>query len=229
MGGSYGGFMTIRVLGVDYRFRSAVPERGPLIVVANHINFLEAPIVYTHLRPRPVVGFAKAENWQNPLLRPLAELWDTIPVHRGEADVTAIRRALAVLRDGGILGVTPEGTRTGDGRMRRGRPGVALLALRSGAPIQPMACHGHEAFWTNVRRLRRTDFVMTVGSPFRLIAPEGRSTSDVRQRMVDEVMYQLSALLPVRYRGDYHDLAEATEEYLRFAPGAESNLRAALV
>ena len=200
-----------------------VPDRGPLIIVTNHINFLEAPIVYTHLLPRPVIGFAKAENWRNPLLRPLVNLWKAIPLRRGEADLTAIRQGIAVLEAGGILAVAPEGTRSGHGRLLRGRPGVAFLALRTGAAVLPVVCHGHEPVWQNMARLRRTDFHITVGHPFHLDPLGSRASRRVRQEMIDEVMYQVAALLPRKYRGEYSDPSKATQRYLRFGPGATSN------
>lgn len=209
---------------VDDSQLARVPDCGPLILVVNHVNFLEAPILYTHLQPRPVTGFAKAENWQNPLLRPLFDLWEGIPLHRGEADLTAIRRGLALVEGGGILAIAPEGTRSGHGCLLRGKPGVAIVALRTGAPVLPLACHGHEAFWRNLRRLRRTDFRVSVGVPFHLVAPARRVTRRIRQRIVDEMMYQIAGLLPPRYRGEYADLSSATEDFLHFAPGTASNL-----
>jgi 1-acyl-sn-glycerol-3-phosphate acyltransferase len=201
-----------------------VPDRGPLIMVINHINFLEAPVMYTHLQPRPVTALAKVETWDNPALRPLANLWGAIPLRRGEADTAAIRRALAALEAGYIMIVAPEGTRSGDGRLQRGHPGIVLLALRSGAPLLPVAYYGGELFWRNVSGLRRTDFDIVVGQPFYLDARGGKVTRRVRQQMADEIMHQLAALLPPAYRGVYADLAAATEMYLRFPPGAESNL-----
>ena len=212
---------------VDDAALARVPDRGPLIVVVNHVNFLEAPILYTHLRPRPVTGFAKAENWQNPLMRPLANLWQAIPVRRGEADVAAIRRGLEVLDAGNILAVAPEGTRSGHGRLQRGHPGVALLAVRTAATLLPLACYGHESFWRNIARLRRTDFHVAVGQPFRLDPAGQRVSRQVRQQMVNEIMYQIAALLPQQYRGVYADLSSATERFLRFPDGAGSNLRLA--
>jgi 1-acyl-sn-glycerol-3-phosphate acyltransferase len=205
-----------------------VPERGPLIIVINHVNFLEAPILYTHLQPRPVTGFVKAENLDNPILGPLLfALWGGIPIQRGEADMTAFRQALQALADGQILAIAPEGTRSGHGRLQRGLPGVAFLALRSGAPLLPMAYHGGELFWSNLSRLRRTDFHILMGQPFYLDAGGVKVTRQVRRQMADEVMYQIAALLPPTPQGVYSDLAAATETYLRFPPGAESNLRCA--
>ncbi|MBL7065230.1 MAG: 1-acyl-sn-glycerol-3-phosphate acyltransferase [Anaerolineae bacterium] len=217
----------IRILcRVDDAQLAQVPERGPLIIIVNHVNFLEAPVLYTHLQPRPVTGFVKAENLDNPILGPLLfTLWGGIPIQRGEADMTAFRLALQALEDGQILAVAPEGTRSGHGRLQRGLPGVAFLALRSGAPLLPLACHGGELFWSNLSRLRRTDFHIVVGQPFYLDAGGVKVTRQVRRRMTDEIMYQMAALLPLAYRGVYSDLAEATETHLRFPLGAESNSR----
>jgi 1-acyl-sn-glycerol-3-phosphate acyltransferase len=218
----------IRVLcRVDDTQLAQVPDRGPLIIVANHVNFLEVPLIYTHLQPRPLTGFAKVEAWNNPLTGTLFTMGGAIPLYRGEADVSAFRQALKALEAGHILAVAPEGTRSGHGRLQRGRPGIVLLALHSGTPLLPLVYYGGELFWHNLARLRRTDFHIVVGQPFYLDAGGIKVTRQVRQQMIDEVMYQMAALLPPAYRGVYSDLAAATETYLRFPPGAESNLRRA--
>ena len=201
-----------------------VPAHGPLILVANHVSFIEVPILITHLQPRPITGFAKAENWRNPLTRFLFEVWGGIPLRRGTADTVAFRQALQALEAGYIVAVAPEGTRSGDGQLRPGLPGVVLLALRSGAPLLPMAYHGGEQLRHRLPRLRQTDFHIAIGHPFTLRPGEGRVTSAMRQQMVDEIMYQIAALLPPGYRGCYSDLGAATEQYLRFPPGSRSNL-----
>lgn len=210
---------------VDDAELSKIPACGPLILVCNHINFLEVPLAYTHLMPRRLTGFAKAETWDNPALGWLFSMWEAIPVRRGEADGRALRKAVEVLREGQLLAVAPEGTRSGNGQLQPGRPGVVMVALWSKAPLLPIAYYGGEMFARNVRRLRRTDFHFVVGDPFRLDDRGERATHLVRQRMVDEVMYQLAALLPPDYRGVYTDLDRATETYLRFEPPATSNLR----
>jgi 1-acyl-sn-glycerol-3-phosphate acyltransferase len=209
---------------VDDGELARVPDRGPLILVANHINFLEVPLVYTHLQPRPVTGFAKAETWDNPAMAALFDLWEAIPLQRGEADHSAMRRALAALKDGKILAVAPEGTRSGDGRLQRGQAGVVMLALVSGAPLLPIAYFGSERLRGNMARLRRTDFHIAVGRTFFLDPQGAKVTRELRQQMADEVMFQLAALLPPPYRGSYANLAAASETHLRFPPGSESNL-----
>ncbi len=204
-----------------------VPARGPLIMVTNHVNFLEVPILLTHLQPRPVTGFAKAETWDSLPGRLLFNLWGGIPLQRGEVDRAALRRAEEALAAGKIMGMAPEGTRSGDGRLQRGRPGVVYLALRNGAPLLPITHHGGERFWGNLTHLQRTDFHIAVGNPFTLSVSEPVNAA-IRQKITDEVMYQLASLLPPAHRGYYVDLSNASEHYLRFAPGVESNLRRAI-
>ncbi len=200
-----------------------VPTKGPLIVVANHINFLDVPVLFSHLYPRPFTGLVKAETWNNPVLGWLFSLGGGLPVRRGEGDVRALRLMLDALRNNRIVGMAPEGHRSGHGRLQRGKPGVVLLALHSGAPILPIVYFGLERFYHNIFRLRRTDFNIRVGKPFYLDAGGARVTSAVRQQMVDEIMYQMAALLPPQNRGDYSELAQGTETYLRFAAGSSSN------
>jgi 1-acyl-sn-glycerol-3-phosphate acyltransferase len=210
---------------VDDAQLKQVPARGPLILIANHINFLDAPLIYTHLRPRPLAGFAKIETWDNPILGFLFSLYGAIPLQRGEVDKQALRRGLEALKAGDILAVAPEGTRSGHGRLQRGHAGVVMLALRSGAPILPFVYYGGEKLRQNIRRLRRTDFHIVVGNLFYLDDHGERVTREIRQKMVDEIMYQIAALLPPLYRGVYANIGSATEMYLRFPPDSQSNLR----
>ena len=201
-----------------------VPKAGPLILVGNHVNFLDVPLLYTHLQPRPLTGFAKAETWDNPALGLLFDIWGAIPLQRDEADYFAMKQGIAALKAGKILGVAPEGTRSGNGCLGRGKPGVAWLAQVSGVPMLPVAFHGIEGFRENLPRLKRTEVHIVVGEPFRVASPGGRMTREDRQRAVDEIMHQLAALLPPSYRGVYSDRSAATERYLRFDPPHRSNL-----
>jgi 1-acyl-sn-glycerol-3-phosphate acyltransferase len=195
-----------------------VPYKGPLILVANHVNFLDVPILYTHLMPREITGFAKAETWNNPAIGMLFSLGGAIPIRRGLIDREAIDRALAELRAGRILAIAPEGTRSGDGRLQRARSGVAMLALASGAPVMPLVYHGGEQFRRNFFRLRRTDFHIAVGEPFCVKPADGKPTRGDREQIADEIMYRLAALLPPEYRGYYADLSKATNRFLHACP-----------
>jgi 1-acyl-sn-glycerol-3-phosphate acyltransferase len=212
---------------VDGSQLAQVPEQGPLIIVTNHVNFLDVPVLYIHLQPRPLAGFAKAETWDNPALALLADLWGAIPLQRGEVDLSALRAALGAVEQGRILGVAPEGTRSGDGHLQAGQPGIVLLALRTQAPLLPVVTYGGEHFRRNLGRLRRTEVHVVVGRPFHLAPPAGAVTRQVRSQMTDEIMYQLATLLPPRYRGAYSDLDRATSGYLRFPQDNGVNQRQA--
>ena len=201
---------------VDDAQLARVPDRGPLILVANHVNILEMPILYTRLQPRPVTGFAAAYRWEKLWTRWLLNVCGAIPLHRGEADISAMRKALEALKAGHIVAVAPEGTRSGHGRLQKAHPGVVLLALHSGAPLLPVVYYGAERYRENLRRLRRTDFHIVVGEPFHIDTGGVRVTRQVRRQILDEVMYQMATLLPPAYRGVYSDLSAATEKYLTF-------------
>jgi 1-acyl-sn-glycerol-3-phosphate acyltransferase len=194
-----------------------VPERGPLIVVVNHIGSVEVPLLAAHLRPRKTIALAKIETWNNKFMGWLFDLWEAIPIRRGEADLDAIRQCLAVLDGGDILVVAPEGTRSYNGHLKRGQPGVSLIALRSGAPILPIVHWGGENFTANIKHLDRTDFHLKVGKPFRLVDNGAKVTGKTRQEMADEIMYQLAALMPEEYRGEYKDCNPPPMKYLHFA------------
>lgn len=195
-----------------------VPHTGPLILVCNHINFLEVPLMYSHLQPRPLTGLAKAETWESPVLRPLFTLWGAIPIRRGEADTAALRKILQALAQNKIVAIAPEGTRSETGQLQRAQPGIVTLALHSGAPLLPLVYYGGEAFRHNVRKLQKTDFHIRVGQPFTLDLQGTKLRREIRQQVADEVMFQLAALLPVEYRGDYANLASATRRFLAFLP-----------
>lgn len=201
-----------------------IPLQGPIIIIVNHVNFLELPIVYTRIPSDLGTGFSKVENWEAPVYRLLFENWNMIPIERESIDVTAIRKGLEALEGGCILFITPEGTRSHDGRLQQGKPGVVMMAERSGAPVWPIACYGGEKFSENVKRLRRTDYHVAVGNPFYVETNGDRVSDSMRQQVVDEMMYQLAALLPPEYRGHYSYLNAATEKYLRFSDPTASNL-----
>jgi 1-acyl-sn-glycerol-3-phosphate acyltransferase len=200
------------------------PAQGPLIMVTNHVNFLEVPVLLSHMYPRPVTTLVKSENWDDFFARNFFEFAEGIPIRRGEPDFRAFRLARAALEKHRIVAIAPEGTRSGHGRLQQGHSGVVLLALRSGAPIQPLVFYGGEKFRENVKHIRRTDFHIVTGSPFRLNPERASLDRDTRQAITDEIMYQIAALLPPAYRGFYSDLSRASQEYLLFDPGVQSNL-----
>ncbi len=206
--------LTSTLCRIDDSQLQQVSKQGPLILITNHINMVEAPVLYTRLQPRPITGFVAAYRWESPFFHWLLTAVDAIPLRRGTADISAMRQALQCLKQGAILFIAPEGTRSKHGRLQRGHAGSVLLALHSGAPIQAIVCYGNERFSENLRRLRRTDVHLAVGEPFYLDAGTKRVTPTIRQEMADTMMYRLASLLPPKYRGLYADLERASEKYI---------------
>ena len=202
---------------VDAAAFAKIPNRGPLIIVTNHVHIPEIPTLYVRLLPRKVYGMAQAERVLDKNIAGAILRWiDTIPVWRGEADLTALRAGIRILSEGNIILLDPEGTRSHDGRLQKGQPGAILMALHSGAPMLPVVHFGSENYRENLKHLRRTDIHYVVGRPFRVDAGGQRVTSAVRQQMIDEVMFQMAGLLPAQYRGAYADLNTASHKYLVF-------------
>ncbi|MCK5827520.1 1-acyl-sn-glycerol-3-phosphate acyltransferase, partial [Candidatus Bipolaricaulota bacterium] len=129
---------------IDAQDVDKIPMKGPYILVSNHVSALELPPLRMLMNPRLVRTLSKIETWDKKLLGWVLDQWEAIPIKRGESDISALRTSLKVLKDGGILGIAPEGTRSGDGQLGRGNPGVTILALKSGCPIVPMAFWGVE-------------------------------------------------------------------------------------
>lgn len=120
---------------LDIAGQETFPDSGPVVVVANHIGFVDGPLMAI-MGPRPVHALTKEEMFVGPLGTFLNGAGQ-IPLQRFNADPRAIRLALKVLRDGGVVGVFPEGTR-GGGELHRLRGGAAYLALATGAAVAPL-------------------------------------------------------------------------------------------
>ncbi|HET7011767.1 MAG TPA: lysophospholipid acyltransferase family protein [Anaerolineales bacterium] len=185
--------------------RENIPERGPYIVVANHLSFLDAPVLYEVVGGPQLSGWA-AEKWERNLV--FGTILRTMGIHfiqRGLVDRSALDFAVEWLRSGGTFGMSPEGTRSQSGALNQAKTGVAYIAHHSGASILPIAHHGTERAMRSLLRLRRQRIDVTVGRLFSLppLDPDDRAAS--LRRNADEVMCHLAALLPPSYRGFYAD------------------------
>ena len=151
------GLFAVKVSGVEN-----VPAVGPLVVAANHRSYVDPPLLGTWF-PRSVHFMAKKELFAIPVLgwvlRPLL----AFPVDRDRADVASFRRALHILKDGGVVGIFPEGTRNLDGEAKA-RGGAVLIASTAGCPVVPVALYGTQHAWT---RLRASGVEMRIGEPIR--------------------------------------------------------------
>jgi 1-acyl-sn-glycerol-3-phosphate acyltransferase len=181
-----------------------VPRRGPLILASNHVNLLDPPLLAV-LMPRRIIYMGKVELWRTPIIGPLYTLAGFIPVQRFGADLPALRKAEKVLRQNQVLGMFPEGTRSRKPGLGKGQPGTAIIALRSGAPIVPVAVTGTAGVAVPRSFFRITRVGVVFGKPFEL--PKGRRLSaELVEECAERIMKEIAVLLPEEYRGVYAGL-----------------------
>ncbi|MFD2214218.1 MULTISPECIES: lysophospholipid acyltransferase family protein [Metabacillus] len=135
----------IKVEGLEH-----FPKEGGVLLCTNHISNLDPPVVGV-TAPRKVLFMAKDELFQVPVLKQLLNNFGTFPVKRGGGDREALRAGLKVLKEGNVLGLFPEGTRSKDGKLGKGMPGAGFFALRSTAAVVPCAIIGPYKSFSTLR------------------------------------------------------------------------------
>ncbi|HXD12010.1 MAG TPA: lysophospholipid acyltransferase family protein [Anaerolineales bacterium] len=177
------------------------PKRGPALVVINHLGDADAVLLAASI-PYSLDGMGKVENDEHWLIGPTFRAYGVIGVHRGRPDRKALRSALDGLAEGRMIALAPEGRQTVTGGLEEGTEGAAFLAMKSGAPIVPIAMTGTEnENIYNHKWWRRARVTLSVGKPFQL-----QQQAD-RQKMLREgtnqIMEALASLLPESYQGNY--------------------------
>lgn len=190
---------------IEIRGRENAPLTGGMILAANHIGILDIVMVFYAI-DRTDLFIPVAEKFEKiGWIRWLGKHLNFIFVDRFNPDLKAIRKMIGLMEAGKCLIIAPEGTRSPTGSLIDGKPGVAFLAARSGFPITPVGITGTEdkVILGNVKRLRKSTITLTGGKPFVIppLAKENRDTA--LQGATDEIMCQIAALLPERYRGVY--------------------------
>jgi 1-acyl-sn-glycerol-3-phosphate acyltransferase len=195
-----------------------VPTEGPVIIASNHLSFADS--IFMPLSVRRRVTFpAKAEYFTGKGLKGrLKKLFfagtGQVPIDRsgGKAARAALEVGLAILRAGGIFGIYPEGTRSPDGRLYKGKVGVAWIALEAGVPVIPVAMFGTDkANPIGSRMWKPTQITIKIGKPLDFSRYEGLSGDRfVLRSITDEIMYALMELTGQEYVDVY--AAKAKED-----------------
>lgn len=189
-----------------------VPKSGAVLIASNHLSFIDS-VVITLVAPRSVSFLAKAEYFTGHgikgwVSRSFFTSIGAIPVERaaGQAAQAALNDGLGVLEDGGAFAIYPEGTRSRDGRLYRGRTGVAWLALTSGATVIPVALTGTEDLQPVGSRVPRLAKVtVQFGAPLAL-AKHGDATSGrARRHATDEIMAAIQAMSGQELADEYNE------------------------
>ena len=178
-----------------------IPNRGPLLIVINHLGDADVPALISSL-PFTPDALAKIELYDLPILGKLIDLYGVIWLHRGKPDKRALRAALDGLAEGRRIVIAPEGRYSLTGALEEGANGAAFIAYKSGAAILPIAITGteNENVYRNLKAFKRARVHIRVGKIFRL-----EEQASARREAIHEgtkrIMAEIRSLLPERYRG----------------------------
>lgn len=195
----------VKVEGLEH-----LPDSGPVLVICNHCSNADGMLLMAFVVPamkRPMGWLGKEEALRWPLFGWGMRQNGVFGVRRGAGDLEAFKLAKKVLDDGGVLTIFPEGTRSPTGALQEAREGATVLAVRSGAPILPVAIVGSHRYWPKGKLLPRPRRRMTVrvGETFTLtMAKSGDRHESLRAATV-ELMRHVAELLPPDQRGVYAD------------------------
>ncbi|KTR37293.1 lysophospholipid acyltransferase family protein [Rothia kristinae] len=187
------------------------PASGPVIVASNHRAFLDSVII-SALMPRRVAFLAKAEYVNSPglkgrLMKRIFELIDIIPVNRADQieRLKALEIGLERLERGGVFGIYPEGTRSLDGYLYRGKIGVAWLAHMTGAPVVPVGLIGTERIQPpGTKLLRPVRFTVRVGEPMSFEKLGEKQSGAQRRATTDAIMDEIARLCGQPRKNEYN-------------------------
>jgi 1-acyl-sn-glycerol-3-phosphate acyltransferase len=194
-----------------------LPESGPLLVICNHASNADGMLLMAYVVPamkRPMGWLGKEEALRWPVLGWAMRHNGVFGVRRGAGDLESFKLAKRVLDEGRVLAIFPEGTRSPTGALQEAKEGATLLAVRSAAPILPIAIIGSGRFWPRSKFLPRPGRRMTVrvGEPFTLTMPKGADRRESLRAATIEMMRHIVELLPEEQRGVYAWTVEATHD-----------------
>lgn len=206
--------IAFKLLGdIEIKGKENVPEKGSFVLATNHLGMADV-LMFHFVFDRYDMFIPVGEKWsKSAFLRFLGKRLNFIFIDRFNPDLKALRQMIGLMEQGNSLVIAPEGTRSPTGALIEGKPGVAYLAARSGYPVIPVAITGTEdkVVFGNMRRFRRSKVTLTGGKPFTLPPVPRENREGALQQYTDEIMCQIAAILPERYRGIYADYPRTKE------------------
>lgn len=190
---------------VEVRGRENIPTSGNFVIASNHLGLVDAFLPFYIVNNNNLVLLV-GEKWEKVgIMRWLGKRLNFIFVDRFNPDIRAIREVISRMKQGEVLVITPEGTRSKVGHLIDGKPGVSYLAAKMGFPILPAAITGtfDPIFFGQLKRLKRPRVAVNIGPAFTLPPIPSEERDETLQRYTDEIMCRIAALMPEEFRGVY--------------------------
>lgn len=199
-------FIMSIITEIEFQGLEKLPP-GNVIAAANHLGRLDTAVLLCIVDREDIIMPVAEKYRDHPLYGAIGRAVNAIWLNRFEADYSALRQILERMKQGGILVIAPEGTRSKTEALQEGKMGVAFLAGKSGYPVLPVALTGTEdrVILENLKRFRRTKIRVTAGDLLQVELPVGRGREQAMRAATDEIMCRIAAQLPERYRGVYAD------------------------
>jgi 1-acyl-sn-glycerol-3-phosphate acyltransferase len=191
--------------------RENVPLTGSLILVANHVHVLD-PIFLVFSLPRWITFVAKEELFRSLFLRLWLRWAGSLPLQRDSKVIEKQRileSARKALDEGLILGMFPEGGRSHDGKLRKGKPGSAVIASKTDVPLLPVGVIGTDRIHGISWLWKRPRIVVKIGKPFKLPPTNNKMSKSQMQLLTTQLMGEIATLLPPEYQGAYEKLEDS--------------------
>ncbi len=185
--------------------KAYIPPKGGLLMTSNHLSRLDTPLLMTITDRTDLVAIIAKKYQKRRFFKWILEKIGTMVwMDRDKTDFSAVREALNLLRQGNVVGIAPEGTRsrhtTG---LLAGKQGAAVLAARASVPILPVGIDGSDKIYEHWLKFRRPPVTMRIGKPYVLPEMDMDNRQEWLSNCTEEIMCQIAALLPPEYRGHY--------------------------
>jgi 1-acyl-sn-glycerol-3-phosphate acyltransferase len=182
-----------------------VPLTGGVLIATNHMSRMDIPVLFLTPKRPDMTALVTTKYLKYPLIRWFIVTAQGIWLDRDTADFSAFRTAMTALNQGMAIGIAPEGTRSKDAQLLEGKPGAALLALRAGVPILPVAISGTEDAVYKMKRFKRPHITVQFGKLIPTPQLDRNNREAQLQQLTDEVMCQIASMLQEHYRGFYKE------------------------
>jgi 1-acyl-sn-glycerol-3-phosphate acyltransferase len=194
-----------------YLHTENLPPSGGIILATNHNSRVDSALLLANPIRSDITALVAKEYRELLFFRIVVKAADVIWLDRSKADFTAFRAAVEKIKEGRVLGIAPEGTRSRVGQLLEGKPGIQLLTSRADVPIVPVGISGSEDMMEKMRAFKRPSITLRFGKAFTLPPLPRDGREEAMQQNTTEVMCQIAALLPEKYRGFYRDFPRVQE------------------